>query len=234
MVGVCDAGDYAWSRAGIRDSAALVREPAQAFEAFHAFVKHGMPITNTWPSVSWRRGFGSNSSKSAPLRASAAANARLSASRKSSPQVTMNSGGRLTLNARPSAVRNFGSAASMRRRIRRPASVRVRCGDSDRSYGQFASHGFQRCGTVGTAHRSGTGETNARRLIHAECGSGFGIVFNRQRQHGQRAACRIAGEEHGVRINRIISQMRLDPTQCRLNVRQLTPQIGLRGRSVVQ
>ena len=133
-----------------------------------------------------------------------------------------------------SAVRNFGSAASMRRRIRRPASVRVRCGDSDRSYGQFASHGFQRCGTVGTAHRSGTGETNARRLIHAECGSGFGIVFNRQRQHGQRAACRIAGEEHGVRINRIISQMRLDPTQCRLNVRQLTPQIGLRGRSVVQ
>ena len=36
---VCDAGDYAWSRAGIRDSAALVREPAQAFEAFHAFVK---------------------------------------------------------------------------------------------------------------------------------------------------------------------------------------------------
>ena len=74
---------------------------------------HGMPITNTWPSVSWRRGFGSNSSKSAPLRASAAASARLSASRKSSPQVTMNSGGRLTLNARPSAVRNFGSAASM-------------------------------------------------------------------------------------------------------------------------
>ena len=102
------------------------------------------------------------------------------------------------------------------------------------AYGQFASHGFQRCGTVGTAHRSGTGETNARRLIHAECGRGFGIVFNRQRQHGQRAACRIAGEEHGVRINRIISQMRLDPTQCRLNVRQLTPQIGLRGRSVVQ
>ena len=39
------------------------------------------------PNVSWRRGFGSNNSKSAPLRDKAAANARLSASRKSSPQV---------------------------------------------------------------------------------------------------------------------------------------------------
>ena len=34
------------------------------------------------------------------------------ASRKSSPQVMMSKGGRSTLNARPSAVRNFGSAAS--------------------------------------------------------------------------------------------------------------------------
>ena len=139
------------------------------------------------------------------LARGAAANARLSASRKSSPQVTMNSGGRSTLNARPSAVRNFRigrleplEELNAQHPFQSDAAIRII------AYGQFQAHRFQRSRTVRTAHRCGTCECDAGGFVNAECGRRFGIVLDGEREQRQCAASRIARQEHAIRIDRIV------------------------------
>ena len=77
-------------------------------------------------------------------------------------------------------------------------------------------------------------EPDAGRLPDAEGLGRAPAVLDRQRQQGQGAAGGVAGDEHGVRIDRIVGQVRLQPAQGGLDVGQLALEIGLRCRPVVQ
>ena len=80
-------------------------------QAFPLSSSHGMPMTNTCPNVSWRRGFGSNNSKSALC----------ATRRRPTPDCRFKEivaagddeqGWKIDVERQTSAVRNFGSAAS--------------------------------------------------------------------------------------------------------------------------